>query len=177
VNVLKHNEIGPHTYRNAMAQFAGAVHVVTTQGEAGLRGITIIAACSVSDAPATVLVSLNRENPNNDLFVRNGVFALNTLSVQHEPLAVAFSGLSGLAMQDRFGLGQWDTIATGAPTLADAAAVFDCLLIKSTPVATHRVLFGVVQGLRIGPQANPLVYFQRSYRNLDAPAARSSTVH
>lgn len=175
--MLKHNEIGPHIYRNAMAQIAGAVHIVTTDGEAGLRGTTVIAACSVSDAPATVLVCLNRENANNSIFVRNGVFAINTLSVDQEPLAVAFSGLSGLAMKDRFALGQWDTISTGAPTLADAAAVFDCLQVKSVPVATHRVLFGVVQGLRIGPQTNPLLYFQRAYRTLDASTARSSTAN
>ena len=77
--MLKTNEIEPRHYRDAMARFAGAVHVVTTDGPAGKRGVTAIAACSVSDNPPTVLVCLNRENPNNDSFVKNGVFALNTL--------------------------------------------------------------------------------------------------
>ena len=78
--MLKKNEIGPQTYRDAMARFAGAVHVVTTDGPAGKRGATVIAACSVSDTPPTVLVCLNRENPKNEAFIRNGNFALNTLA-------------------------------------------------------------------------------------------------
>src|SRR5690606_11406937 len=44
--VLKKFEIEPKDYRDAMALFAGAVHVVTTDGKAGRRGVTVIAACS-----------------------------------------------------------------------------------------------------------------------------------
>ncbi len=36
--MLKINNIAPQDYRNAMARFAGAVHVVTTDGQAGRRG-------------------------------------------------------------------------------------------------------------------------------------------
>ena len=164
--MLKSNEIGPQAYRAAMAQFAGAVHVITTRGPAGLRGTTIIAACSVSDTPATVLACLNRENANNDIFVGNKIFALNTLGARHEPLSVAFSGLTGLSAADRFALGRWDTIATGAPTLTDALAVFDCELIHATDLATHRILYGEVKGLRVGPEARPLLYHRRAYQVL-----------
>lgn len=164
--MLRFNEIGPHAYRAAMAQFAGAVHVITTQGPAGLRGATIIAACSVSDTPATVLACLNRENTKNDIFVTNKIFALNTLAARHEPLSVAFSGLSGASVADRFALGDWDTIATGAPTLTDALAVFDCELVHATDFATHRVLYGEVKGLRVGPESSPLLYHRRTYKLL-----------
>ncbi|TIU76756.1 MAG: flavin reductase, partial [Mesorhizobium sp.] len=47
--MLKINDIGPQAYRDAMAHFAGHVHVVTTDGPAGRRGATVIAASSVSD--------------------------------------------------------------------------------------------------------------------------------
>ena len=61
-------------YRDAMARFAGAVHVLTTDGPAGKRGTTVIAACSVSDNPPTVLVCLNRENPlERRSIVENGM--------------------------------------------------------------------------------------------------------
>jgi cob(II)yrinic acid a,c-diamide reductase len=164
--VLKINDIGPQAYRDAMARFAGAVHVITTDGAAGKRGVTVIAACSVSDSPPTVLACLNRENVNNDVFVRNGRFALNTLSAGQEALSVAFSGLTGLPSAERFGLGEWDTISTGAPTLVDAVAVFDCELLDTKDLHTHRVLFGKVTGLRIGDKLPPLLYHDRAYRGL-----------
>ena len=165
--MLKKYEIGPQAYRDAMAHFAGAVHVITSDGPAGgRRGTTVIAACSVSDSPPMVLACLNRENPNNDAFVRNGCFALNTLAIKHEPVAVGFSGVTGLSQDERFALAEWDVISTGCPTLKDAVAVFDCELIDSKEMATHRVLFGKVTGLRLGDNFRPLVYHNRSYHAL-----------
>ena len=143
--------------RIADAPAGTVVHVIATDGPAGRRGTTIIAACSVSDGPPTVLACLNRENLNNDVFVENGNFALNTLAVRHEPMAVAFSGVTGLPQDERFALGRWDTMATGAPTLADALAVFDCELIDTKDLATHRVLFGKVMCITSGGKINPLI--------------------
>src|SRR5690606_14115835 len=166
VRVLKKAEVEPRQYRGAMSRFAGAVHVVTTDGRAGRRGTTVIAACSVSDDPPTILVCLNRHNRANDLYVENGVFALNTLPAERQDLANAFSGLTGLPQNERFSLAAWDTIATGAPTLSDAAAVFDCELIEAKELATHRVLFGQVRGVRISDSLSPLIYYNRQYRVL-----------
>ena len=153
-------------YRDAMSRFAGAVHVITTDGRAGRRGTTIIAACSVSDEPPTVLACLNRNNPKNDAFVENGNFALNTLAVKHEPLSVAFSGVTGLSPDERFALGAWETLTSGAPVLSDAIAAFDCELIDTKDLATHRILFGRVTGLRIGDSLRPLIYHDRAYHVL-----------
>ncbi|ESX30974.1 4-hydroxyphenylacetate 3-monooxygenase [Mesorhizobium sp. LSHC432A00] len=153
-----------------MAHFAGHVHVVTTDGPAGKRGTTVIAACSVSDTPPTVLVCLNRENAKNELFVQNGRFALNTLASHQQPLSVAFSGLTGLSADERFALGEWDVISTGAPTLKGALAVFDCELIDTKDLATHRVLFGKVTGLRMGDNLRPLIYHARDYHVLQSGA-------
>ena len=164
--VLQKNDIGPQAYRDAMAHFAGHVHVVTTDGPAGRRGATVIAACSVSDTPPMVLVCVNRENPKNEPFLLNGRFALNTLSSHHRALATGFSGLTGLSPDERFALAEWDVIATGAPTLVDALAVFDCELVEAKDIATHRILFGKVTGLRIGDNLKPLIYHDRGYHVL-----------
>jgi cob(II)yrinic acid a,c-diamide reductase len=164
--VLKKSDVEPQAYRDAMARFAGAVHVVTTDGEGGLRGATVIAACSVTDAPPTILVCLNRENVKNECFLRNRRFALNTLAPEQQPLAVGFSGITGLAVEERFALGRWDTISSGAPTLIGAMAVFDCELFDWKDLATHRVLFGKVTGLRTGDSLHPLLYHNRGYRVL-----------
>lgn len=164
--MLKKSEFDPQLYRDAMARFAGAVHVLTTDGPAGRRGTTVIAACSVSDHPPMILVCINRENVSNALYSENGRFVLNTLSDTHRDLANAFSGLTGLTQEERFATGRWTTLATGAPVLADAAAAFDCELTEWSDMATHRVLFGKVTGVRIGDSFSPLMYYNRSYRAL-----------
>jgi cob(II)yrinic acid a,c-diamide reductase len=165
-SVLQKREIEPQDYRDAMSRFAGAVHVVTTDGAAGRRGATVIATCSVSDNPPIILVCLNRVNQANDGFRDNGVFALNTLAADQAAIAQAFSGVTKLDQDRRFELGHWDTLSTGAPILADALAVFDCEVIDSKDLATHRVLFGKVTGLRLGDNLRPLLYHDRGYRVL-----------
>ena len=164
--VLKKNAVEPRLYREAMSRFAGAVHVVTTDGPYGRRGTTVIAACSVSDDPPTILVCLNRMKPENDCFAQNGVFALNTLAPEQQPLADAFSGLTGLTQDERFALGEWETVSSGAPVLLGSLATFDCHLVEAKDFATHRILFGKVTGIRVGEVEEPLLYYRRAYRML-----------
>lgn len=149
-----------------MARFAGAVHVLSTDGPAGRRGTTVIAACSVSDKPPTILVCINRENVSNAMFSDNGRFALNTLGASHRELANAFSGLTGLTQDERFAHGNWVTLTTGAPVLADSMMSLDCEVTDTADIATHRVLYGKVTGVRIGDSLEPLMYFNRAYHVL-----------
>lgn len=164
--MLVKNAVEPRLYREAMSRFAGAVHVVTTDGPYGKRGATVIAACSVSDDPPTILVCLNRTKPENDCFAQNGVFALNTLTAAQQPIADAFSGLDKLTQEERFARGEWETVASGAPVLIGAEASFDCHLMEAKDFATHRILFGKVTGIRIGDSLTPLIYHHRTYRVL-----------
>jgi cob(II)yrinic acid a,c-diamide reductase len=161
--VLKKNDVEPSDYREAMSRFAGAVHVIATDGAHGRRGVTVIAACSVSDEPPTILACLNRIKRENDCFAANGVFTLNTLSAGQKPVADAFSGLTGLTQSERFGLADWETLSTGAPVLVGALASFDCEIVEAKDMATHRILFGRVTGLRIGDSLEPLIYHNRHY--------------
>ena len=138
--------VTPEEYRDAMSRYGGHVQIVTATHDGRSRGMTATASCSVSDNPPTVLVCINRTNERNAVFFESGAFALNTLSVGHRELADAFSGLGGLSEEERFARGNWDTIATGAPTLVDARAVFDCRVLEMKPMSTHTIVFGQVVG-------------------------------
>lgn len=164
--MLTRQTIDSRDYRDAMARYAGHVQIATTVNGEVRRGVTVTAACSVSDNPGTLLVCLNHSNPLNELFTQSGVFALNTLMARHQALAVAFSGVDHLDVDARFALAQWDTITTGAPTLVGAAAVFDCRLIDAKTVATHTILIGAVTGLRCGPPGPALLYMDRGYHTV-----------
>lgn len=156
----------PATYRNAMALYAGHVQIVTTAAGPLRRGVTITAACSVSDQPPMVLACLNNTNANNAVFFESGVFALNTLGARHRALADAFSGRTGLASAERFALGDWMTLASGAPVLADALASFDCRILEMKAMATHTILIGAVEAVHFGPPDAALLYHERQYRTV-----------
>ncbi|MDO9417137.1 flavin reductase [Pararhizobium sp.] len=164
--VLNRTHVDPLVYRDAMSRYAGHVQIATTAHEGASRGVTITAACSVSDGPATLLVCLNAENEKNKIFLESGFFALNSLSNADRVLADAFSGRPTLDNDARFALGEWETLVSGAPILMSAMAAFDCRLIEAKIVATHMILFGEVLDVRIGQNAPPLLYLDRGYQSL-----------
>ncbi|HVK92613.1 MAG TPA: flavin reductase [Mycoplana sp.] len=156
----------PPLYRDAMSRYAGHVQIVTTAYEGERRGVTITAACSVSDSPAMVLACLNVSNPRNDIFGKSGHFALNALAADQIELANVFSGRDPSIPGDRFSEGNWTELVTGSPILVGALASFDCRLIEMKVMATHMILFGEVMGLAYGPEKPALIYMDRDYRTL-----------
>lgn len=157
-------------YRDAMSRIVGAVHVVASDGPAGPGGATMTAVTSVTDAPPTVLICLNRTGRLNALLRANGVFSVNTLVEGDEDLAGVFAGVGGIDHPDRFARGRWQRGATGAPLLSDARAVLDCRITESSDVGSHTVFFGRVEMVRVGEARPPLLYVDRTYRVLPAKA-------
>jgi cob(II)yrinic acid a,c-diamide reductase len=164
--LLNKQPIDPRLYRDAMSRFGGHVQLVTTAIGEERRGVTITAACSVSDSPATVLVCLNNSNPKNDIFFRSGIFALNTLAAHHQALADAFSGRALLTNDERFATGVFDKLVTGAPILRDALASFDCRVSEIKEMSTHHIIFGEVVAVRYNEAKPALVYMNRDYHTL-----------
>lgn len=164
--MLNTQQMDPVLYREAMSRYAGHVQIVTTEYEGVRRGVTITAACSVSDRPPMLLVCLNNNNPNNAVFFEAGYFALNTLGAQDEALANAFAGFGVKEADARFALAEWQVLSTGAPVLTDAVAAFDCRVTDRKVTATHTVLFGEVTAVHFGPREPALIYLDRGYRSL-----------
>ncbi len=156
--------VEPLVFREAMARLGAAVHVVTTAGAAGLSGFTATAVCPVSDSPAMLLVCLNRRSNSAPVLAQNGVFCVNTLPASEEKLADLFACKSGEHLHERFSKGEWITLKTGAPVLASAVVAFDCRTIETKAVASHNVVFGAVEAVRLGPGGPALVYHDRAYK-------------
>lgn len=153
-------------FREAMSRLGAAVHIVTTDGHAGKAGFTATAVASVSDAPSTLLVCLNRKSQITPLMLENGSFCVNTLAANEEAIADVFAGRTGVYMGERFKSGEWDTMRTGSPALKSAIAVFDCRVLEAKEVGSHYVYFGSVTAVRLGPAGKALVYHDRAYKHV-----------
>jgi flavin reductase (DIM6/NTAB) family NADH-FMN oxidoreductase RutF len=158
--------VDPAEFRDAMCRLGAAVHVVTTAGPGGKSGFTATAVTSVSDQPATLLVCLNRRSQSSPLLSQNGVFCVNTLRAAEAEIADMFAGRTGAHLDDRFSIGEWMTLKTGAPVLASAVVAFDCRVIEIKAVASHNVIFGAVEAVRLGPAGPALVYHDRAYKHV-----------
>jgi flavin reductase len=151
-------------FRDAMARLGAAVHVITSDGPAGRAGFTASAVCSVTDSPPTLLVCLNRSASVYEAFEINRVLCVNTLAHGHESLSNIFGGQT--SMEERFALGVWSTLVTGAPVLDGAMVSCDCRVTQVLNVGTHDVLMCEVVAIGPGTGEAALFYFDRRYHRL-----------
>ena len=126
------------TFRDAMANLAAAVNVITTDGAHGKAGFTATAVCSVTDSPPTLLVCVNRNASVYEAFKGNGAVCVNTLGNGQEALSNAFGGKTPQA--ERFLAGTWRSGVSGAPLLEQAKVSFDCKAVSYTHLTLPTIL-------------------------------------
>jgi flavin reductase len=156
--------IAKQKFRDGMARLGSAVNIITTDGPAGRSGFTASAVCSVTDAPPTLLICVNRSASVYETFMRNTALCVNVLHAEQEQLSGSFGGKT--PMNERFATARWWTGLTGAPVLEGATASFDCLVVETTQVGTHSVMFCEVVDIRLHQEAAGLVYFDRRFHRV-----------
>jgi flavin reductase (DIM6/NTAB) family NADH-FMN oxidoreductase RutF len=155
--------LDPKAYRDAMSEIASPVHLIATDGVAGLAGMTVTALASISDQPPTLLVCVNRNSPSTRRFVENGVFSVSSLAHADFALADIFAGRTDEHFEQKFTHGEWRKGKTGSPLLQTALAQFDCRIIEVQTVATHHVLIGAVEFVSHREGGASLLYHRRAY--------------
>ncbi|MEU4227761.1 flavin reductase [Nonomuraea sp. NPDC026600] len=158
------------SFRTAMANLSAAVNVVTTDGRHGRAGVTVSAACSVTDAPPTMLVCVNRSSSSHDIVLANGRVCVNVLGTDQEELAMHFAGATNVPTAERFGEGSWDFDTHGVPVLRDALASVVGRIITRRTQGSHTVAFVEIDAVTARADSGALVYFQRRFHTLAAPA-------
>lgn len=153
-------------FRAAMANLSAAVNVITTDGRYGKAGLTISAACSVTDSPPTVLVCVNRSSGSHDVLVGNGRLCVNVLACEHEDLAMHFAGATQVPTAERFTDDRWNLDDYGVPVLRDAAAAVIGRIRAGRELGSHTVLFVDVEQVYTQDEVGALVYFQRRFHSV-----------
>ncbi len=155
-------------FRNVLRHFPAGVTIVTIKAGEEQHGMTVSAFASVSPNPPLILVCIDHRGRGHELLEReDAVFAVNILKKDQEDLSNRFA----FSDEDRFAEGNWTTAETGAPVLEDAAAWLDCKIFNRHVAGTHTIYVGEVQACKVvDDNAEPLVYWNRDYRNLDLGA-------
>ena len=155
----KSESISEKNFKMGMRELAAAVNIITTIHEGKKDGLTATAVCSVSAEPPQLLVCINTEAGGHDLIKIAKKFALNILSRDQENIAMRFAGMDGANRTNRFELGSWSEIRTGAPCLDGALVNFDCEVVQHISAGTHSIFIGHIIGSRTeNAGAAPLMY-------------------
>ncbi|MFK4771637.1 flavin reductase family protein [Rhizobium sp. ZW T2_16] len=150
--------VDAQAFRAAMRIVATPVTVITTGAGDARHGMTASAVCSLSDQPPMIIACVNSKSAVLPYIRANGCFTANFLAEAQSALAERFAGMTKIYGPERFELGTWGTLATGAPVLHDALAAFDCRLECEYDSPTHAVLVGRVEAIMHEPASRSLVY-------------------
>lgn len=158
-------------FRCGMRQLAAAVNVIAAGASPQRNGLTATAVVSLTAEPPQVGISVNRTASAFELIRSNGHFAVNVLAKEQIEVAASFAGAAGLKGEDKFAVGSWGTLATGAPVLAGAAASFDCRIVQEIDLGTHVFFVGLVEAVEVAAASQPLLYMDGSWANLVRPSS------
>jgi flavin reductase (DIM6/NTAB) family NADH-FMN oxidoreductase RutF len=152
--------------RDAMRSWATGVSIISAQNQTARHGMTLNSFTSVSLDPPLVLVCVQNNVRMLEMIQEARTFAVSVLRAGQAELSNHFAGRSTESL-DRFEGIATHTAVTGAPILNEALAYFDCAVEATHPGGTHTIF--VARVLAAGrAEGEPLVYWNRNYRELDA---------
>ncbi|MFL6658972.1 MAG: flavin reductase family protein [Massilia sp.] len=138
-------------FRQALAQFATGVTVITTRlADGSYRGLTASSFNSVSLAPPLVLWSLGNGANSLPIFSGNSHYVINVLSAEQAHLAKLFSRRT----DKPFDGVEYELSRTGQPILKGVSAWFECHNRSRYPEGDHVIFVGEVEECAYHPQAS-----------------------
>lgn len=146
-------------YRGALGTFATGVTIVTARDSAGgAHGLTVNSFTSVSLSPPMVLWCLGDTSDSWDLFSTCEAYAINVLEAGQEAFAMRFAGKGDQALA----AGEYATLATGSPVLAQAIATFDCAVVQRVHAGDHLILIGETKAWQ-SREGDGLTYYRGAF--------------
>jgi len=155
-------EIAEPTLVDAMRQMAGGVCVITAGIGDERTGLTATSAVSLSIAPPTMIVCVNRNASAYPIIALRRHFCVNVLGSRHRPIADRFAGRGGVKGAARYAEANWSPLVTGALALDDALASIDCAVDEFIERHSHFIVIGSVRALAVRP-GKALIYAEGKY--------------
>ena len=150
------------SFRQALAQFASGVTVVTTRDAAGAPlGLTVSAFCSVSLSPPLILVSLDAASETHAGFRDSGLFGVSILAEGQDDVSRLFARPG----REKFRELPLSTGHRGLALIPGALAHIECEVRAAHPAGDHILYVGEIVALAVRP-GRPLLYNRGGYRRL-----------
>lgn len=150
-------------FRIAMRQLASGVSIIAAGEGDNRAGIVASSVTSFSVEPPTLLVSIAQTSSLSPVLRDYGHFSANILRASQFDLADRFSGRTGIARSQRFDAGNWISLVTGAPVLADALASIDCEVEEIIERHTHAIVLGRVSAVRVDKDDDALGHWSGQF--------------
>ncbi len=157
--------VEPALLRSAMRQWVTGVTIVSSRWQSEYHGMTVSSFTSISLDPPLICVSLAGDTRTHRLVEASNIFGVTLLNENQQEISDRFAGRIADS-QDRFSGLQIFSLLTGAPFLMDGLAWLDCEVFNKIIAGNNTVFIGRVVAVQLGQPNQPLLYYDRDYRNI-----------
>ena len=158
--------ISAEQFRLGMRRLPAAVTLVTCKYDGKYFGLTATAVTSLSAEPPSLLTCVNREASAHRAILESKAFGINVLPHDKAALAKLFASRGVEDRAKRFATDKWVELVTGSPILDEAIVGFDCTLDQAIVYASHSILIGQVQDIKIADTHKHLMYLEGEFADL-----------
>ena len=142
---------------NAFRDLSYGVYIVSTLDGQRPTGCVANSAMQVTSEPATIAVSMNRDNYTHGCIEKTGKFAISILSEQSEPGLIGTFGFQSGKDVDKFA--ELDVVeAEGLSVVSDACSYVVCEVIGKMETTSHTIFLGKVIAADTLKEGEPMTY-------------------
>jgi len=162
----------PVDFIDTAARLAGAVSIVAGQDEAGPFGLVVSSLTVLSVEPARVLFCIRKAASCYNRLLAAQTLSLTVLGAEDEDEATAFTARDRLT--SRFTSDRWVLEGDRPPRFDGGLVWLEGEVFQRISAASHTIFILDVERSR-HEEAEPLLYFNRSYRRLALAERRSQS--
>lgn len=159
----------------ALYSMSYGVYIVTSWDNGRPVGCTANCAAQITATPATVMVSINKDNYTNKCIFDCGYFALSVLSEKSNPEIIGRFGFNSSKNFDKFADTPYE-IKNALPIISDACAYIVCKVINTMDSPTHTVFLGEVIGCE-NLSKNPPMTYAYYHKELKGKTAKNAPTY
>ena len=159
-------DLDPERLREAFGIFPSGVVAVAAEVDGAPVGLAASSFTSVSLEPPLVSFSVANTSRTWPTLRRAGHLGVSILAAHHGDVCRRLAG----PVEDRFvGLG-FTTTTTGAVTLDDGLALFDCSIHREVEAGDHTIVLLRLHAVEQADTSQPLVFHRSGFGRVARPA-------
>jgi flavin reductase (DIM6/NTAB) family NADH-FMN oxidoreductase RutF/rubredoxin len=163
----------------ALYKISYGLYIITSKKGDRINGQIANTAFQISNDPATIAVSINKQNLTNEFIRESGVFAVSVLSKEAPLSLVGQFGFKSGRDTDKFAGVAHQLGTSGAPYVTqDTLAYMEAKVIQEVDAKTHTIFIGELVGAEELQAGQPMTYdyYQEVKRGSVPPSAPSVAV-
>lgn len=133
------------------------VYIISAWDDKRPTGCTANCAMQVTAEPATIAVSINRDNFTHQCIEKTGKFSISILSEKSDPSIIAIFGFRSGKDMSKFDKVPYE-ICNDLPVIKDSCAYITCDVINKMETDTHTVFLGLATDADIFTKGSVMTY-------------------